>query len=119
VFAHAPGYVGYDRYMDFVSQQAESHPLRRRPIRSTRVSTPFRYVWPSELDLMAKLAGCPSVVDRWQAGTALPLLVRAPTHLQSGKRSTTMTHDPLTIGRTRNTAECKASGHTVRRGFGE
>jgi SAM-dependent methyltransferase len=25
VFAHAPGYVGYDRYIDFVAQQAESH----------------------------------------------------------------------------------------------
>ena len=27
VFSHAPGYVGYDRYVDLVAQQAVSAPL--------------------------------------------------------------------------------------------
>ncbi len=33
VFSHAPGYVGYDRYIDLVAQQA---PLRRRRVRRAR-----------------------------------------------------------------------------------
>lgn len=37
VFSHAPGYVGYDRYIDFVAQQAMSHHLRRRRLGRPRV----------------------------------------------------------------------------------
>src|SRR5439155_21503185 len=54
VFAHAPGYVGYDRYTDLVSQQATSHHFYVTPSGVREVRTPFRYVWPSELDLMAQ-----------------------------------------------------------------
>lgn len=34
-------------------------------------SIPFRYVWPSELDLMAQLAGMP-LRDRWAGWTREP-----------------------------------------------
>ena len=57
VFAHAPGYVGYDHYVDFVAQRAVSHHFVADGTAVTETTTPFRYVWPSELDLMAKLAG--------------------------------------------------------------
>ena len=57
VFAHAPGYVGYDHYVDFVAQQAVSHHFVADSTATIETTTPFRYVWPSELDLMAKLAG--------------------------------------------------------------
>jgi SAM-dependent methyltransferase len=64
VFAHAPGYVGYDRYTDFVAQQATSHRFVADGSDVHEHKTPFRYAWPSELDLMAKLAGL-SLRDRW------------------------------------------------------
>ncbi len=50
-------HVGFDTY-DVVTQEAVSHHLTRRPDGSYRRGTHhFRYVWPSELDLMARLAG--------------------------------------------------------------
>ena len=64
VFAHAPGYVGYDRYTDLVAQQAMSHHFTATDTGVQELKTPFRYVWPSELDLMARLAGL-SLRDRW------------------------------------------------------
>ncbi len=64
VFAHAPGYVGYDRYIDLVAQQAMSHHFAAGRSGVREFQTPFRYVWPSELDLMARLAGM-SLRDRW------------------------------------------------------
>jgi SAM-dependent methyltransferase len=64
VFSHASGYVGYDRYTDFVAQQAMSHHFVANAMGIIETRTPFRYVWPSELDLMAKLAGL-SLIHRW------------------------------------------------------
>ena len=64
VFSHAPGYVGYDRYTDLVAQQATSHHFVADGSGARELRTPFRYVWPSELDLMAQLAGL-SLRDRW------------------------------------------------------
>jgi SAM-dependent methyltransferase len=64
VFAHAPGYVGYDRYVDLVAQQAVSHHFVADGTAVSESTTPFRYVWPSELDLMAKLAGM-TLEHRW------------------------------------------------------
>ena len=57
VFATTPGYIGLDTY-DVVQQQVVSHHFtfdERRQARLTRSA--HRYVWPSELDLMAQLAG--------------------------------------------------------------
>lgn len=64
VCSHAPGSVGYDRYTDLVAQQATSHHFVADGSGVGEVTTPFRYVWPSELDLMAQLAGM-SLRDRW------------------------------------------------------
>lgn len=64
LFSHAPGYVGFDRYTDLVAQQATSHHFVVREGEAREVRTPFRYVWPSELDLMARLAGL-ALEHRW------------------------------------------------------
>jgi SAM-dependent methyltransferase len=64
VFTHSAGYVGYDHYIDTVAQQAVSHHVVYGDSGVRRSMTPFRYVWPSELDLMAKLAGM-ELRDRW------------------------------------------------------
>ena len=39
--------------------------------RTVRHSAPYRYVWPSELDLMARLAGL-RLRDRWAGWTRAP-----------------------------------------------
>jgi hypothetical protein len=80
VFATAPGYVGYDRYIDFVAQQAESHHFVADQPGVRETMTPFRYVWPSELDLMAKLAGM-SLVDRWAGWDRSPFTGESPSHV--------------------------------------
>ena len=57
VFAQEPGYLGVDTY-DVVRQQLVSHHVRFGEGRAAEVFlSPHRYVWPSELDLMAQLAG--------------------------------------------------------------
>jgi SAM-dependent methyltransferase len=57
VFAYEPGYLGVDTY-DVLSQHVVSHHVRFGDGRQARISrSPHRYIWPSELDLMAQLAG--------------------------------------------------------------
>ena len=80
VFSHAPGYVGYDRYTDLVVQQAMSHHFAADGSDVREVRTPFRYVWPSELDLMAKLAGM-TVRDRWAGWDRSPFTGESASHV--------------------------------------
>jgi len=50
-------HVGFDTY-DLVTQQGTSHHYRRLEDGSTRYGySNFRYIWPAECDLMARLAG--------------------------------------------------------------
>lgn len=80
VFSHAPGYVGFDRYTDLVSQQATSHHFVARGDDVREFRTPFRYVWPSELDLMARLAGM-SLRHRWADWERTPFTGDSPSHV--------------------------------------
>jgi SAM-dependent methyltransferase len=56
VFEHGEARWGIDEY-DVARQGLISHHVRIVDGRVERVSIPFRYVWPSELDLMAEMAG--------------------------------------------------------------
>lgn len=80
VFSHAPGYVGYDRYTDLVAQQAVSHHFVADESGVRELRTPFRYVWPSELDLMAKLAGM-TLRDRWAGWDRSPFTGESTSHV--------------------------------------
>jgi SAM-dependent methyltransferase len=80
VFAHAPGYVGYDRYVDQVAQRAVSHHFSTRGSDAGQVTTPFRYVWPSELDLMARLAGM-TLRNRWGDWDHSPFTGESVSHV--------------------------------------
>ena len=80
VFAHSPGYVGYDRYDDLVAQHAVSHHFVADGSGAHEVRTPFRYVWPSELDLMARLAGL-ELRDRWGGWDRSPFTADSSTHV--------------------------------------
>ena len=80
VFSHAPGYVGYDRYVDLVAQQAVSHHFYADGSGAREFRTPFRFVWPSELDLMAKLAGL-SLRHRWSGWDRAPFTDVSTSHV--------------------------------------
>ena len=57
VFRNDDGYMGVDTY-DVLRQRMISHHFRFKEDGTTRLlRSPHRYIWPSELDLMARLAG--------------------------------------------------------------
>ena len=57
-----------------------SHHYRNRDDAWRQVSMPFRYVWPSELDLMARLAGM-SPRDRWEDWDRSPFTSESRKHV--------------------------------------
>jgi SAM-dependent methyltransferase len=57
VFTLDPDHVGIETFDDLVGQIAWSHHWMEVDGQLVRHSAPYRYVWPSELDLMARLAG--------------------------------------------------------------
>jgi len=63
VFYGSENYWGIDEY-DVATQGLTSHHLQNIDGKLERFSAPYRYVWPSELDLMAELAGM-RLRDRW------------------------------------------------------
>jgi hypothetical protein len=64
VFTLDPDHVGIETFDDPVGQVAWSHHWVHAAGRLVRHSAPYRYVWPSELDLMGKIAGL-RLRDRW------------------------------------------------------
>jgi SAM-dependent methyltransferase len=59
-------YINIDEYIDLMHrQQVRSRHLYRRGDRSfAEIAVPFRFVWPAELDLMARIVGM-TLEDRW------------------------------------------------------
>jgi hypothetical protein len=57
VFAATPTHLGVEEYDDLALQHSWSHHYWLIDGALETFSAPFRYVWPSELDLMARLAG--------------------------------------------------------------
>ncbi len=86
VFAHSPGYVGYDRYDDLVAQHAVSHHFVADGSGVREFRTPFRYVWPSELDLMAQLAGL-ELAERWADWDRSPFTGESTSHVSVWRTS--------------------------------
>jgi SAM-dependent methyltransferase len=64
VFQLERDHVGIETFDDTVGQVSWSHHWMSVEGRLVRHSAPYRYVWPSELDLMARVAGL-RLVDRW------------------------------------------------------
>lgn len=91
VFAHAPGYVGYDRYTDLVAQQAVSHHFIADGSAVQELTTPFRYVWPSELDLMANIAGM-SLRNRWAGWDLSPFTGQSTLHVSVWQKAGSQSH---------------------------
>jgi SAM-dependent methyltransferase len=79
-FTVTPDYVGFDEYTDLVNQILYSHHYRVAGDKLDVSSAPFRYVWPSELDLMARLAGM-TLRERWSDWKRQPFTAESTSHI--------------------------------------
>jgi SAM-dependent methyltransferase len=79
VFGAADGYFGIDEY-DVVTQGLISHHLTFEDGRVEGASTPFRYAFPAEFDLMAELAGM-RLRDRWEGWGREPFTSESRSHV--------------------------------------
>jgi SAM-dependent methyltransferase len=83
VFDASEHHIGIDEY-EFAHQRSYSiHARPGRPI--TR--TPFRYVWPAELDLMARIAGLEQR-DRWGGFDRSPFTSDSERHVSVWSKPT-------------------------------
>jgi SAM-dependent methyltransferase len=64
VFRLDPDHIGIETFDDIVGQVAWSHHWMEVDGRLVRHSAPYRYIWPSELLLMARCTGF-ELQDRW------------------------------------------------------
>jgi len=80
VFSHTDEHHGIDEY-DPVTQLMWSHHYTRIEDGTyRRNSVPFRYVWPAELDLMARLAGL-RLRERWEWWDRTPFTAASESHV--------------------------------------
>ena len=78
-FTVTPTHLGFDEY-DVTSQNLISHHYWMADGQLETFSAPFRYVWPSELDLMARLAGM-TLRERWSDWTRKPFMSASRQHV--------------------------------------
>jgi SAM-dependent methyltransferase len=78
-FAHTPTHVGFDEF-DVARQGLISHHYELVDGAWQPHSVPFRYVWPSELDLMARIAGM-TLVERWSGWRREPFTSESTSHV--------------------------------------
>jgi SAM-dependent methyltransferase len=78
-FALTPTHLGFDEY-DIANQGLISHHYRVEGGKFEASSLPLRYVWPSELDLMARLAGM-TLRERWSDWNREPFTSDSTKHV--------------------------------------
>jgi SAM-dependent methyltransferase len=78
-FALTPTHLGFDEY-DVANQGLISHHYWLKDGELELVSMPFRYVWPAELDLMARLAGM-TLRERWAGWRREPFTSDSTKHV--------------------------------------
>lgn len=79
-FDLSSSHFGFDEYVDRVNQIMISHHYFINGDRVRNVSGAFRYVWPSELDLMSELAGM-TLEDRWADWQRAPFTGDSSSHV--------------------------------------
>jgi SAM-dependent methyltransferase len=83
LFDASPEHVGFDEY-DLVTQELTSH--HYAPRRGDYSITPGRYIWPAELDLMARLAGM-KLQERWADWDRSPFTAESTKHVSVWQKS--------------------------------
>jgi SAM-dependent methyltransferase len=78
-FDVSPTHLGFDEY-DVARQGLVSHHYSLVDGEWEVVSMPFRYVWPAELDLMARLAGM-RLRERWSDWRRAPFTSESTKHI--------------------------------------
>jgi SAM-dependent methyltransferase len=78
-FTLTPTHLGFDEY-EVASQGLVSHHYWLVDGQVETRATPFRFVWPSELDLMARLAGMP-LRERWSDWARAPFTSDSRHHV--------------------------------------
>jgi hypothetical protein len=78
-FSVTPTHLGIDEY-DVATQGLVSHHYTLRDGAWDVRSLPFRYAWPAELDLMARLAGM-TLRERWADWTREPFTSESAKHV--------------------------------------
>ena len=78
-FTVTPTHLGFEEY-DVATQIAFSHHYWVVDGQLETLSAPFRYVWPSELDLMARLAGM-TLRERWSNWNREPFTKDSREHI--------------------------------------
>mgnify|MGYP006174688453 FL=1 len=73
-------HLGFEEYVDLVNQISVSHHFHINGDKVRTSSPAFRYVWPSELDLMAELAGM-TLEARWADWHRSPFTDESPSHV--------------------------------------
>jgi SAM-dependent methyltransferase len=94
VFSGSESYWGIDEY-DAATQGLSSHHLEIVDERVERFSAPYRYVWPSELDLMAELAGM-RLRERWGGWKREPFTSESRKHVSIWEKPAVKHRLPLT-----------------------
>lgn len=79
LFAATSDHLAYEDY-DVAAQIAVSHHYWTVEGRLTTFSSPHRYVWPAELDLMARLAGL-TLRERWSDWHRAPFTGESTMHI--------------------------------------
>ncbi len=79
VFDRTDDHVGVDEY-DVANQGLVSHHFTRRGDRWDYGAGSFRYAWPAEMDLMARLAGL-DLVERWHGWDRRAFTSDSPHHI--------------------------------------
>jgi hypothetical protein len=79
LFTATPTHIGYEEY-DVAAQIAISHHYWVIDGRLEVMTSPHRYVWPSELDLMARLAGM-TFRGRWSGWNHEPFTNESRSHI--------------------------------------
>jgi SAM-dependent methyltransferase len=84
-FALTPTHLGVDEF-DVARQGLISHHHELVDGEWRSNSLPMRYVWPSELDLMARLAGM-TLVERWSGWRREPFTSESTNHVSVWRKS--------------------------------
>ncbi|MDQ6854714.1 MAG: class I SAM-dependent methyltransferase [Actinomycetota bacterium] len=84
-FKVTPTHLGFDQ-IDVATQTSISHHYFMVDGRLETFSSPFRYVWPSELDLMARLAGM-TLRERWSDWKREPFTNESRSHVSVWEKS--------------------------------
>ena len=87
LFAATENLVGIDDFVDLTHRQLarSRHLLRQRDGSFCEASMPFRFVWPAELDLMARIARM-ALEHRWASWDGSPFTGDSESHVSVWRR---------------------------------